>query len=238
MNSVRPEWSVREIHSEDLPPTGSAVEMSAARTGLVPTVPEPGVISYCFVLSSDVFIPASSRPRIISDVRAAVIGTGSVLASICDICAAVIGTRPVLAGLQAFIIADSGVRTPSHRLVVGTVPHPGFELVGLVFQPLRLGALTLRFRKTLLGVPLIVRGAQLCLSALTPRGCSSLIGRGLGRFGLGRQPRSLLAMISSLDLPTLIGLPTHSRKNQRGDDGQHDDNDDDHDDEGFHSTPP
>ena len=229
--------------------------MSAARTGLVPTVPEPGVISYCFVLSSDVFIPASSRPRIISDVRAAVVGTGPVLAGICDIRAAVIGTGPVLAGichiraavigtgsvlagLQAFIIADSGVRTPSHRLVVGTVPHPRFELVGLVFEPLCLGALTLRFRKTLLGVPLIVRGAQLCLSALTPCGCSSLIGRGLGGFGLGRQPRSLLAMISSLDLPALIGLPTHSRKNQRGDDGQHDDNNDDHDDEGFHSTPP
>src|SRR5215203_6735933 len=212
--------------------------MSAARTGLVPTVPEPGVVSYCFVLSSDVFIPASSRPRIISDVRAAVIGTGPVLAGICDIRAAVIGTWPVLAGLQPFIIADSGVRTPSHRLVVGTVPHPRFELVGLVFQPLRLGALTLRFRKTLLGVPLIVRGAQLCVSALTPCGCSSLIGRGLGRFGLGRQPRSLLAMISSLDLPALIGLPTHSRKNERGDDGQHDENDDDHDDEGFHSTPP
>src|SRR5918995_30438 len=126
-----------------LPPKGSAVEMSAARTGLVPTVPEPGVISYCFVLSSDVFIPATSRPRIISDGRAAVIGTGSVLAGICHIRAAVIGTGSVLAGLQAFIIADSGVRTPSHRLVVGAVPHPRFELVGLVFEPLCLGALTL-----------------------------------------------------------------------------------------------
>src|SRR5215203_3863253 len=171
MKSVRPKWSVREIHSDDLPPTGSAVEMSAARTGLVPTVPEPGVLSYCFVLSSDVFIPASSRPRIISDVLAAVIGTGPVLAGICDIRAAVIGIRPVLAGLQAFIIADCGVRTPSHRLVVGTVPHPRFELVGLVFELLCLGALTLRFRMTLLGVPLIVRGAQLCVSALTPCGC-------------------------------------------------------------------
>src|SRR5918995_6379143 len=108
-----------------LSPTGSAVEMSAARTGLV----TPGVISHYFVLGSDVFIPASARPRVISDVRAAVVGTGPVLAGICrvraavrgtgpvlaDICrvrAAVIGTRPVLAGIPGLLTPHSRVPPP------------------------------------------------------------------------------------------------------------------------------
>jgi hypothetical protein len=55
---------------------------------------------------------------------------------------------------------------------------------------------------------------------------------------LGRQPGGFLTVISSLDLPTFVGLPAHTRQNQCRDDGQHDDNDDEHDDPRIHSAPP
>jgi hypothetical protein len=178
-------------------------------------------------------------------VRAAVIRTGLVLAGSvafvianARVRAAVIRAGLVLAGSVAFVVADSGVRAPGDRLIVGTAAHSGLEPVRLILELLCLGTLTFGLGQALLGVALTVCRPQLGLRSLAS-GCGrSLIGRGLSRFGLGREPRGFLTMISSLDLPTFFGLPAHTRQNQCRDDGQHDDNDDDHYDPRLHSTPP
>jgi hypothetical protein len=152
--------------------------------------------------------------------------------------AAVVWTGLILAGFVAHVIADSGVRASGDRLVVAAASNSGLELVRLVLEFLGLGALTFGFGQALLGVALTVSRPQLGLRSLTS-GCGcSLIGRCLSRFGLGRESGGFLTMISSLDLPTFLGLPAHTRQNQCRDDGQHDDNDDDHNDPRLHSTPP